>query len=72
MCKKAFLPHRDLNASISIARRAMSSSGWGRGEPYPEPADEAGGKKAQLNAGSLVLQGEVAHWRVGRGGLPFH
>jgi hypothetical protein len=27
--KKAFLPHRDLNASISIARRVMGSAGWG-------------------------------------------
>ncbi|MCI4396329.1 MAG: hypothetical protein JHC28_02075, partial [Thermoprotei archaeon] len=53
-------PHRYLNASIIIARRAMSSGGWGRGEP-PEPPDEAGGAKPQLNAGSLVLQGGVAH-----------
>ncbi|MFP3268598.1 MAG: hypothetical protein RXO29_03300 [Desulfurococcales archaeon] len=52
---------RDLNASISIARRAMSSARWGRGEPSPEPVDEAGGAKPQLNAGSLVLQGGAAH-----------
>jgi transposase len=52
--EKAFLPHRDLNASISIARRAMSSAGWRRGEP-PEPENEAGGEKHQLNTGSLVL-----------------
>ena len=52
--RKAFLPHRDLNASINIARRAMSSSGWRKGES-PEPADEAGGEKPQLNAGSLDL-----------------
>jgi len=58
--RKAFLPHRDLNASINIARRVMSSAGWRKGEP-PEPADEAGGAKPQLNAGSLVLQGGVAH-----------
>jgi len=58
--RKAFLLQRDLNASISIARRAMSSARWGRGEP-PEPVDEAGGVKPQLNAGSLVLQGGVAH-----------
>jgi hypothetical protein len=44
MCKKAFLPHRYLNASISIARRAMSSAGWESGEPT-EPANEAGGVK---------------------------
>jgi hypothetical protein len=42
--EKSFLPHRDLNASISIARRAMSSVGLGSGEP-PEPANEAGGAK---------------------------
>ena len=48
------------SSSINIARMAMSSAGWGRGEP-PEPADEAGGAKPQLNAGSLVLHGEVAH-----------
>jgi len=45
------------SSSINIARRAMSSAGWGRGGP-PEPADEAGGSKPQLNAGNLVLQGE--------------
>ncbi|MCI4396365.1 MAG: hypothetical protein JHC28_02260, partial [Thermoprotei archaeon] len=44
-----------LSASIIIARRAMSSAGWGSSEP-PEPANEAGGVKPQLNAGSLVLQ----------------
>jgi hypothetical protein len=49
------------SSSINIARRAMSSAGWGRGEPSPEPADEAGGAKRQLNAGSLVLQDGVAH-----------
>ena len=52
--RKAFLPHRDLNASINIARRVMSSAEWGSGEP-PEPADEAKGEKPQRNAGSLVL-----------------
>jgi hypothetical protein len=52
--RKAFLPHRDLNASINIARRAMSSARWRKGEP-PEPADEAKGEKPQLNAVSLVL-----------------
>ena len=58
--EKAFLPHRYLNASINIARMAMSSAGWGSGES-PEPADEAGGAKPQLNAGSLALQDGVAH-----------
>jgi len=54
------LPHRDLNASINISRRAMSSSGWRKGEP-PEQANEARGVKSQLNAGSLALQGGIAH-----------
>ena len=36
----------------------MRGMGWKRGEPSPEPADEAGGAKHQLNAGSLALQGE--------------
>jgi len=39
----------------NIASRAMSSAGWRKGEP-PEPANEAGGAKPRLNAGSLVLQ----------------
>ena len=52
--RKAFLPHRDLNASINIAHALMSSARWRRGEP-PEPADEAKGEKPQLNGGSLVL-----------------
>jgi len=54
------LPHRYLNASISIARRAMSSAGWESSEP-PEPENEAGGEKHQLNTVSLVLQDGVAH-----------
>jgi hypothetical protein len=58
--RKAFLPHRDLNASINIARRVIKGMGWGRGEPF-EPADEAKGEKPMLNAGSLVLQSGVAH-----------
>jgi hypothetical protein len=44
----------------TIARRVMSSAGWGRSEP-PEPADEAGGEKPQLNARNLALQGGAAH-----------
>jgi len=48
------------NASINIAHALMRGMGWGSSEPF-EPADEAGGAKPQLNAGSLVLQGEVAH-----------
>jgi len=42
------------SSSISIARRAMSSAGWGSGEP-PQSPDEAGGEKPRLNARSLVL-----------------
>jgi putative transposase len=45
---------RDLNACINIARRLMRSAGWGSCEP-PEPADEVGGEKPQLNAGSSRL-----------------
>jgi len=33
----------------------MSSAEWRRGEPSPEPANEAKGEKPQLNAGSLAL-----------------
>ncbi|MFP3268049.1 MAG: hypothetical protein RXO29_00410 [Desulfurococcales archaeon] len=29
------MPHKYLNASISIARRVMSSAEWRRGEPSP-------------------------------------
>jgi len=58
--REAFLPHRDLNASINIAHALMRGIGWGSSES-PEPANEAGGAKPQLNAGSLVLQGGVAH-----------
>jgi len=32
----------------------MRGMGWGSSEP-PEPANEAGGAKPQLNAGSLTL-----------------
>ncbi|NAY89183.1 MAG: hypothetical protein GU347_00435 [Desulfurococcales archaeon] len=49
------------SSSISIAHALMRGMGWKRGEPSPEPADEAGGAKHQLNAGSLVLHGGVAH-----------
>jgi hypothetical protein len=59
--RKAFLQ----NASINIARRAMSSAGWRKGEPL-EPANEAKGEKPQLNAGSLILQDEVAHISISR------
>jgi len=39
--RKAFLPHRDLNASINIARRAMSSAGWGVSPPNQQMRLEA-------------------------------
>jgi hypothetical protein len=45
------------SSSIDIAHALMRGMGWGSGEPSPEPADEAGGEKPRLNAGSLVLQG---------------
>jgi transposase len=44
---------RDLNACINIARRLMRSAGWG--SSAFEPADEVGGVKPQLNAGSFAL-----------------
>ena len=47
--------------SIIIPPRVMSSAGLGSSQPSPEPENEAGGEKPQLNAGSLVLHGEVAH-----------
>jgi IS605 OrfB family transposase len=60
-CPKCGMEYdRDLNACINIARRVMSSTGWGSREP-PKPADEAGGVKPQLNAGSPALKGGVAH-----------
>jgi len=61
-CPKCGLIYdRDLNVCINIARRLMRSAGWGSCEP-PEPADEAGGVKPQLNAGSSRLSRGVAHF----------
>ena len=51
--RKAFLQ----NANINMARMVIE----GAVSPPPEPANEAGGAKPQLNAGSLVLQDGVAH-----------
>jgi len=48
------------SSNMNIARRVMSSAGWGSCEPL-KPENEAGGAKHQLNAGSLVLQDGVAH-----------
>ena len=45
----------------TIAHALMSSAGLGSSQPSPEPENEAGGEKPQLNAGSLVLHGGVAH-----------
>ena len=42
---------RDLNASINIAHRVMSSMGW-RSSETRKPADEGIGEKPTLNAGS--------------------
>ena len=47
--------NRDLNAAINIAHALMRRMGWGSCEP-PKPANEAGGVKPQLNAGSPRLQ----------------
>ena len=47
--------NRDLNAAINIAHALMRRMGWGSCEP-PKPANEAGGVKPQLNAGSPLLQ----------------
>jgi len=47
--------NRDLNAAINIALALMRRMGWGSCEP-PKPANEAGGVKPQLNAGSPLLQ----------------
>ena len=44
----------------TIAHALMRCVGWRRGEPR-EPANEGNGVKPPLNAGSLVLQDEVAH-----------
>jgi X-X-X-Leu-X-X-Gly heptad repeat protein len=55
-CPKCGMEYdRDLNACINIAHRVTSSMGWGSRES-PEPADEAGVVKPQLNAGSSRLQ----------------
>jgi hypothetical protein len=54
-CPKCGLIYdRDLNACINIAHALTRGMGWGSCGP-PEPADEAGGVKPQLNAGSSRL-----------------
>jgi len=51
-CPKCGMEYdRDLNASINIARRVMSSVGWRSCEPR-KPAYEGSGVKPALNAGS--------------------
>jgi len=60
-CSKCGMEYdRDLNACINIARRVMSSAGWGSCEP-PEPADEGVSVKPTLNAGSHRLKAVVVH-----------
>jgi len=54
--------NRDLNAYINIAHALTRGMGWGSCEP-PKPACEELGVKPALNAGSLTLQGGVAHKR---------
>ena len=46
--------NRDLNACVNIACALMRRMGWGSREP-PEPSDEAGCVKHQLNEGSPRL-----------------
>ena len=54
-CPKCGLIYdRDLNACINIAHALTRGMGWGSCRP-PEPADEAGGVKPPLNAGSSRL-----------------
>jgi transposase len=52
--KCGLIYNRDLNACVNIAHALTRGMGWGSREP-PEPADEAGDAKPQLNAGSLAL-----------------
>ena len=58
--KCGLIYNRDLNAAINIAHALTRRMGWGSREP-PEPADEAGGVKPQLNAGSPRLKPGKAH-----------
>ncbi|NAY89792.1 MAG: hypothetical protein GU347_03650 [Desulfurococcales archaeon] len=46
--REAFLPHRDLNASINIAHALMRGIGWGAVSPSNQQMRLEG--KAQLNA----------------------
>jgi len=55
--KCGLIYNRDLNACINIAHALMRGMGWGRREP--QLANEE--IKPTLNAGSLALQGGVAH-----------
>ena len=49
----------EYNRDLNIARRLMMLCGMG--ELDFEPADEAGGVKPSLNAGSFAFKGGVAH-----------
>jgi transposase len=52
--KCGLIYNRDLNACINIAHALTRGMRWGSCGP-PEPADEVGGEKPQLNAGSSRL-----------------
>jgi IS605 OrfB family transposase len=52
--KCGLIYNRDLNACINIAHALTRGMGWGSCES-PEPADEVGGVKPSLNAGSSAL-----------------
>ena len=51
--KCGLIYNRDLNACINIAHALTRGMGWG--SLAFEPADEVGGEKPQLNAGSSRL-----------------
>jgi len=59
--KCGLIYNRDLNGTINIAHALMRRMGWGSCEP-PEPANEAGGVKPQLNVGSPIRKGGVVHF----------
>ena len=61
--RKAFLPHRDLNASINIAHALMRGMRWGDVSPANQQM-RGNGVKPPLNAGALSFrEGEGAAHR---------